>query len=107
MTFVAEHDGTPVGIAGGYWSDRGAGQVDLLSMWVDPGARGSGAGRRLVEAVLGWAAEAGARSVGLWVTRGNEAAVRLYESAGFEPDGQFQPLPSDPCKEELRMVREL
>lgn len=42
-------------------------------------------------------------AVELWVTRGNDAAVRLYETAGFRLTGGHQPLPSDPCKDELRM----
>src|SRR5215469_9882379 len=37
--------------------------VDLLSMWVHPEARGSGAADRLVSAVKAWAAETGANQV--------------------------------------------
>jgi ribosomal protein S18 acetylase RimI-like enzyme len=59
----------------------------------------------LVDAVLGWARQSGASTVELWVTRGNDAAVRLYEAHGFLPTGHHQPLPSDPCKDELRMRR--
>ena len=44
-------------------------------------------------------------AVELWVTRGNDRAVRLYESAGFRATGDHQPLPSDPCRDELRMRR--
>ena len=62
-------------------------------------------GAALVRAVLAWAAGNGATEVGLWVTRGNEPAIRLYERAGFTPTGAYQPLASDPCKDELRMVR--
>jgi hypothetical protein len=29
--------------------------------------------------------------------------MRLYEAAGFRLTGGHQPLPSDPCKDELRM----
>jgi ribosomal protein S18 acetylase RimI-like enzyme len=42
-------------------------------------------------------------TVELWVTRGNDAAVHLYEAAGFSLTGDHQPLSSDPCKDELRM----
>jgi ribosomal protein S18 acetylase RimI-like enzyme len=45
--------------------------------------------------------------VHLWVTRGNEPALRLYESMGFRPTGESQPLPSDPARVELAMTREL
>jgi hypothetical protein len=44
------------------------------------------------------------RRSGLWVTRGNEPAQRLYQSIGFRVTGEHQPLPSDPCKDEVRMV---
>ena len=53
--------------------------------------------------VVGWAHETGATTVDLWVSRGNDAAVRLYEAGRFQLTGGHQPLPSDPCKDELRM----
>jgi ATP-dependent DNA helicase PIF1 len=37
--------------------------------------------------------------------RGNERAVAFYESVGFALTTDHQPLPSDPCKDELRMTR--
>ncbi len=67
----------------------------------------SGLGRRLVGAVIDWAVETGASSVGLWVTRGNAPAQLLYESMGFRETGEYQPLPSDPCADELRMTLHL
>ena len=72
-------------------------------MWVSPAQRRAGIAAKLVEAVVGWASEINATSVDLWVTRGNDAALRLYEAAGFRETGEHQPLPSDPCKDELRM----
>jgi hypothetical protein len=33
--------------------------------------------------------------------------MRLYEATGFRLTGDYQPLPSDPCKDELRMRRAL
>lgn len=105
-TFVAELDGRIVGLVGGYADPATPGTVELVSMWTAPAARRSGSGRLLVQAVLEWAtAVAGATEVGLWVTRGNEPAQRLYEATGFTETGDFQPLPSDPCKDELRMSR--
>ncbi|HBZ05446.1 MAG TPA: GNAT family N-acetyltransferase, partial [Massilia sp.] len=49
-----------------------------------PPPRG-GAARGLLDAALGWARERNARFVELEVTRGNSAAVRLYQRAGFRP----------------------
>jgi hypothetical protein len=34
---------------------------------------------------------------------GNAPAPGLYESIGFYDTDDFQPLPSDPCKDEQRM----
>jgi ribosomal protein S18 acetylase RimI-like enzyme len=74
-------------------------------MWVSPAHRRARLAAGLVDAVVGWAGETGATTVDLWVTRGNDAAVRLYETQGFRMTGEHQPLPSDPCKDELRMRR--
>ena len=103
-TFLAWHDDSRVvGIAGGFVSLEGE-AVDLVSMWTDPSVRRSGTGRRLVDAVVDWARAGGANRVELWVTRGNDPAQRLYESMGFVVTGNHQPLPSDPCRDEIRMV---
>lgn len=106
-TFFAELDGQVVGLVGGYTDPATPGVVELVSMWTSPAARRSGSGRLLVQAVLEWATATGATEVGLWVTRGNEPAQRLYEATGFTETGDFQPLPSDPCRAELRMSRTL
>lgn len=106
-TFLAELDGQVGGLVGAYTDAATPGAVELVSMWTDPAARRTGTGRLLVQAVLDWAATAGASEVGLWVIRGNDPAQRLYEAMGFTETGDFQPLPSDPCKNELRMSRAL
>ena len=81
--------------------------VELVSMWTAPLARRSGFGRKLIEAVLSWATKLGATSVELWVTRGNNLALALYEAIGFRETGEHQTLPSDPCKDEIRMTLRL
>lgn len=81
--------------------------VELVSMWTAPSARRQGAARALVGAVIEWATATSATAVHLWVTRGNDPAQRLYTAMGFSETGDFQPLPSDPCKDELRMTRPL
>jgi ribosomal protein S18 acetylase RimI-like enzyme len=92
-----------VGMVSAYRPDPVGSSVELVSMWVSPSQRGAGIADELVRAVVGWARETGATTVDLWVTRGNDAAVRLYEAAGFQLTGEHQSLPSDPCKDELRM----
>jgi ribosomal protein S18 acetylase RimI-like enzyme len=81
--------------------------VELVSMWTSPTARRIGAARMLVGAVVDWAAAGPADAVELWVMRGNEPAYRLYSSCGFAETGDHQPLPSDPCKDEIRMRLDL
>ena len=101
-TFFAERaDGDGAAVVGLVGAHRpGDGTVELVSMWSAPEARGAGVGRALVQAVLEWA---GDDQVWLWVTRGNDPALRLYQRCGFVTTGDFQPLPSDPCKDEIRM----
>lgn len=106
VTFLAFDGDECVGLAGGYDDDLGA-DKQLISMWVAPSHRGKGIATELIDAVLAWAGGAGARTVGLWVTRGNDRALRFYEKAGFRVTGDVQPLPSDPCKEEIRMIRDV
>jgi GNAT superfamily N-acetyltransferase len=106
-TMVLAFDGDEcIGLAATYDDDYGA-DVQLVSMWVAPTHRGTGVAAELVEAVLAWARAAGARNVALWVTTGNDRARRFYERLGFTITGDVQPLPSDPCKDEHRMIREL
>jgi ribosomal protein S18 acetylase RimI-like enzyme len=57
----------------------------LASLYVDPAAAGAGLGRRLLDHALG---QLPGRDVTLWVFAGNARARRLYERAGFRPDGR-------------------
>lgn len=105
-SFVVESDRGVVGLVGAHRSGEEPATVELVSMWVAPDARGQGLGGRLVEEVVEWAREGGARRVVLWVTRGNRPAIALYERAGF--------VATDPavgaahaCHGQLRMAREL
>lgn len=68
----------------------------LVSTWVAPTVRGRGYGAQLVSTLVDWATDAGYGYMQLWVTTTNKGAVRLYESAGFTPTGETQPLPSNP-----------
>ncbi|HEX5566011.1 MAG TPA: GNAT family N-acetyltransferase, partial [Streptomyces sp.] len=84
--FVALLDGVPAGMASGVPDPRG-GAVELISMWVSPGARGRGVGDLLVGAVERWAPETGAGVLRLAVAPGNEHATALYRRHGFEDGG--------------------
>jgi ribosomal protein S18 acetylase RimI-like enzyme len=102
-TYFAVADGSVIGIATGYRPDPAGLSIELVSMWVSPPHRRAGIARKLIDAVTGWAIETDATSVDLWVTRGNDGALSLYEAVGFRETGEHQPLPSDPSTDELRM----
>jgi GNAT superfamily N-acetyltransferase len=50
---------------------------------VVPEARGTGLGKRLLDAALSYAHERGFRRLYLWTFAGLDGALRLYERAGF------------------------
>ena len=75
--------------------------VEVLSLWVDPAARGLGVGHRALESVLAWAqGTCPGLDVVLSVRQGNRSAVRLYERHGFVDEGV-----SPDADDERRMVR--
>ena len=55
----------------------------LISMFVAPEVRGTGAGEQLVTVVAAEAKSLGYQQLWLDVAKHNEAAARLYERAGF------------------------
>jgi ribosomal protein S18 acetylase RimI-like enzyme len=90
--FAAVEDPAWVGIALGVRWVREPDVVHLYAMWVDPAVRRRGAGRALVEDVVGWSAGLGVRAVMLDVTVSNDAAAALYGSTGFVDTGERRPL---------------
>jgi ribosomal protein S18 acetylase RimI-like enzyme len=88
VVLVAERDGcvagyTYAGVQGQDWMAlRGPAGV-LYDIVVDPGHRGSGIGRLLLEATLAELRARGAPRVVLSTAERNEAAQRLFERAGF------------------------
>jgi ribosomal protein S18 acetylase RimI-like enzyme len=76
-------------------------------MWVAPEARGAGIGRRLLDAVEGWIASCDGRSVQLSVADTALAARRLYETAGYEPDGDAADSPHTPGVTHLSLRKDL
>jgi mycothiol synthase len=61
---------------------------EIYIVGVDPGARGRGLGRRLTELGLAHIRARGRRGATLYVESDNQAAIRMYESLGFEPHAE-------------------
>lgn len=83
MLLVARDDaGRAVGFANLYWtftSVRAREHVLMNDLFVDESARGSGAGRALIEAAAGIARERGASTLSWQTAVDNRVAQRLYE----------------------------
>ena len=89
--FVAEDGADWLGVVGGFGRlDRA--EVQLISLWIDPRARGRGAARALIRAVAEWARDRGAKRVVLFVQEANAPGRALYTSAGFLPTGDRAPV---------------
>ena len=89
-TYVAERGGRVVGFAGvmhglSYVYDPP--YARLLSLVVEPGERGTGAGAALVAAVERWARERGAERLHLTTALHRDGAHRFYERLGYERTG--------------------
>lgn len=63
--------------------DLGDGKAHVRWVLVDEGLRGSGTGRRLVDAAVAFCDAQGFAETHLWTFKGLDAARRLYESAHF------------------------
>ena len=84
--FVAEENDHWLGVVGAFARVNPL-EVQLISMWVDPTARGRGVARDLIRAVAGWTKARGSTRVVLFVQEANSPARQLYERAGFRLTG--------------------
>ena len=92
-TLLALRANEPVGIVSAFRDETEPDVFEVVGMWVAPEERGAGLGRRLLEEIEGWIASSGGTIVRLSVTTRASAARRLYESAGYEPDGRAEASP--------------
>jgi ribosomal protein S18 acetylase RimI-like enzyme len=86
---VAEINGRLVGMAGCY-RDEGVKvrhNANIWGVYVRPEARGRRVAERVIEALIDWAREGGARIVRLFVTVRCTSAIRCYLRCGFQVSG--------------------
>jgi GNAT superfamily N-acetyltransferase len=81
--------------------------AELYAICVTPDSWSSGAGRALMEHVLGGAHDAGYSDISLWTLERNERARRFYERAGFALTGEQQVLDGLGGVVEIRYARGL
>jgi putative acetyltransferase len=86
--FVARVEDVPVGCCAAI--PRGDGSMEVAKLAVEPGAQGHGIGRRLVHAALAFGQQRHYTKAVLTSSRKLKAALKLYESIGF----QYAPLPA-------------
>jgi ribosomal protein S18 acetylase RimI-like enzyme len=91
-TWIAEHDGAPVGYAVAFFHDSGENAFKHASRWCEldqiaiaPEARRQGAARALVDAVLAEAARQGVTRIEMCTWSFNEAALLTFQKLGFQP----------------------
>jgi GNAT superfamily N-acetyltransferase len=89
--WLALQDDAPVGIAGALmyplYFNPAYEVVQELFWWLNPEARGNGAGKKLFQSVQNWAKDAGAAAVFMIALDDNrvDKMDRFYKRAGFHP----------------------
>lgn len=84
--WIAEADGVRVGCVFCVRDDDATARLRILL--VDPGARGTGLGRRLVDTCVDFARDAGYARMVLWTNHPLVAARHIYLAAGFRLVGE-------------------
>jgi len=92
LTLITHDRAEDVGVVSG--QSHGECWAELISMWVHPSARGTGAADALITAMVGWAAGQG-RTTYLMVRSDNVRARAAHERAGFVDRGVPEGWPID------------
>ncbi len=110
VTFVAERGNQLVGMATGLvvgLEPKNNSQPTMVGVFVDSSVRRQGVGVELVEQVVSWARARRWTRLIVWITSGNEPAIRLYRRCRFEFTGTARPSAHTPSLSELEMARTL
>ncbi|MBE8167072.1 MAG: GNAT family N-acetyltransferase [Shewanella sp.] len=89
---IATLNDVPVGLVWGLCHDNDVQMAHIYQMWVAPEARGRGVGKKLLMEVIACAHQLNVQALYLSVTTTNHAAIKLYQSMGFETVGELEPL---------------
>jgi ribosomal protein S18 acetylase RimI-like enzyme len=95
-TFLAMNEPNAVGIVAAYRDETEPRTFHVFAMWVAPEVRRERIGRGLLQTVESWIASSGGNCVQLSVADRADAARRLYERAGYLPDGAASDSPHTP-----------
>ncbi|MDF2185181.1 ribosomal protein S18-alanine N-acetyltransferase [Grimontia hollisae] len=92
-------------LVGYFFAQCVAGEASLLNIAVSPDYQGQGYGKILLQAFLDCMKEMGGEEAWLEVRESNKAAIRLYESLGFnEFDRRYDYYPSATGREDALIM---
>lgn len=96
---------TETGMIGGYCNLRiVAGEGELMRIAVRPEFRGHGFGKKLMDVLVDFARHHGAGPISLEVRAGNETAINLYKTYGFQKEAVRKGYYSAPIEDAYIMV---
>lgn len=98
-TLIAVRDGQAAGMVRAERDPARPGVFWICSLWVAPEARRRALGQRLLAGAEEWICASGGRQVELDVVDRETPAVRLYEHAGYRPDGRRAPASAEGATE--------
>jgi ribosomal protein S18 acetylase RimI-like enzyme len=92
-TFIASIETKDVGVARSVKDENDSKTAWIISMWVAPEARGKKVASKLLQSIVDWAKNEDVKCLKLDVVDTNTAAIKLYESYGFKPNGKTGSFP--------------
>lgn len=91
--YLVKQDGVPMGC--GMFYEFSPGVAEIKRVYLDPGLRGQGAGRRLMEVLIAACRDSGYARIVMDTGLSLEAAITLYDRLGFPRTGPYYDVPDD------------